>query len=84
MDEQMLVNISKQLDTLITMLTEEGHKKKAKIGRPKKEHIVLRFRERYPEFSKSQCVKITGLSIKTVSKYWNVYEKNEETESKQA
>jgi hypothetical protein len=78
MDEQIWMDISRQLDTLINMLTEEKRsKKKMKTGRPSKEHIVVRFRNRYPDVTKTQCVRMTGLSIKTVSKYWNVGEKRE-------
>ena len=71
MEEQLLINISKQLERLIDMHTELPRKQQSKIGRPSKEHVVTKFRESYPNFTKAQCVEVTGLTIKTVSKYWN-------------
>jgi len=73
METQMLVNISKQLDELMDLLTKElvKEKEKTKAGRPTKEHIVFRYRDRYPKRSKTECIKATELSSKTVSKYWD-------------
>lgn len=42
-----------------------------KDGRPTKENIVKEYREKYPTFKKSQCIKDTGLSKMTVYKWWN-------------
>ena len=70
--EEMLVQISKQLEELIklvSLLTKEVTK--AKAGRPSKKHIVLNFRDKYPNRSKTECMKATKLNIKTVSKYWD-------------
>ena len=72
MEEQMLIYISKQLDELTSLLTtKEVAKEKTRAGRPEKKHIVFRFRDKYPNSSKTQCVRMTELSIKTVSKYWD-------------
>ena len=75
MEEKMLLKLSEQLDAIMAMLEKEyprsKKKTKGKMGRPTKGHIVLRFRKHSPEDSKLECVRQTGLSIKTVSKYWN-------------
>ena len=48
-------------------------------GRPKgagiKENIVINWRVENPQGNKAQCIKDTGLSKKTVYKYWDI-EKN--------
>ena len=75
MEEQLLLLISRQLEEIHVMLTrqqEEGKIPK-RLGRPTKEHIVFRYREKYPNGKKMECVKATGISIKTVSKYWDSY-----------
>ena len=78
MQEEMLMNISKQLETLIEMLSKEEKKEPAKVGRPNKKHIVVKFRKMYPTYSKSQCMKMTGLSSKTVKKYWDIQEERKD------
>lgn len=70
MEEQMLRMISKQLEELTTLLGKQEKQRTKIIGRPTKEHVVARYRENYPEGKKSECVRATGMSIKTVSKYW--------------
>ena len=80
MEEQILMRISQQLEAL-TMLLEAGEKKPwGKMGRPTKEHIVIRYRMGYPQGKKMECVRATGLSIKTVSKYWNMAIEQEKIE----
>ena len=78
MQEQMLTQISKQLETIIEMLAKQQKEPWGKMGRPTKGHVVLRYRESCPTARKMECVRATGLSIKTVSKYWNLYQPYEE------
>jgi len=75
MNEQLLMLISKQLEEINAMLVRQERQKNAqgKMGRPTKEHIVTRYRKRYPTGKKMECARATGISIKTVSKYWNSY-----------
>ena len=80
MQEQMLMLISKQLEEITRMLEKQYQGSWGQIGRPTKEHDVLRYRENYPTAGKMECVRATGLSIKTVSKYWGLYEESEEKE----
>ena len=77
MDEQLLLQISKQLEELTAMIAKQQKQPWGKPGRPTKEQDVFRYRENFSESGKMQCVRATGLSIKTVSKYWNLYEKRE-------
>jgi len=72
MEEQMLIMISKQLEELTTLLGKQKKSSQGKLGRPTKEHIVIRYRENYPKAKKMACARATGLSIKTVSKYWDM------------
>jgi hypothetical protein len=76
MDEQLLLQISKQLEELTVLLAKQQKRPWGKPGRPTKEQEVLRYRENFSESGKMQCVRVTGMSIKTVSKYWDLYEKN--------
>ena len=79
MQEQMLLFITKQLEEIVRLLEKQENKGTAgKIGRPTKEHVVLRYRENYPVARKTECTKATGLSIKTVSKYWDLYKQEEQ------
>ena len=75
MEEKLLQKLSEQLDTIMEMLERRQPKKNrtrsGKMGRPSKKHVVVRFRKRYPEAPKIECIKATGLAIKTVSKYWD-------------
>ena len=80
MHEQMLMLISKQLEEITRMLTKQYKEPWGQTGRPTKEHDVLRYRESYPTARKMECVRATGLSIKTVSKYWELYEESKEKE----
>jgi len=76
MNEQLLVLISKQLEEINAMLTKQEQRQgqsQGKMGRPSKEHIVVRYRKSHPNGKKMECAKLTGISIKTVSKYWDVY-----------
>ena len=79
MEEKLLLKLSAQLDDIMMMLERNQKKDKrkypVKIGRPSKEHIVVSHKRKYPSDSKMDCVRSTGLSIKTVSKYWNQVEK---------
>lgn len=72
MNEQLLMLISKQLEEISAMLIKQ-QVKGGKMGRPSKEHIVVRYRKNYPEGRKTDCARITGISIKTVSKYWDLH-----------
>jgi hypothetical protein len=72
MSEQMLMLISKQLEEISALLNKQ-QLKTGKIGRPSKKHIVMRYRENYPTGRKMECAKMLGISIKTVSKYWDVH-----------
>ena len=69
--EELLREISEQLDEVMSMLAKQEPREVHKIGRPTKEHIVMRYRKNNPDASKTSCVRETGLSIKTVSKYWD-------------
>ena len=86
---QMLLYITKQLEEIINIIDKQENKRATgQMGRPTKEHIVLRYRENAPMARKMECMRATGLSIKTVSKYWDLYtgekkEKNGENEEKQ-
>ena len=75
MDEKMLQKLSEQLDMIMEMLERtqprKERKRPVKMGRPSKKYIVVRFRKQYPDDAKMDCVRETGVSIKTVSKYWN-------------
>jgi len=86
MNEQLLLLISKQLEEINAILVrqEQRNTKKnaqGKMGRPTKEHIVLKYRGMYPNNRKMQCTRATGLSIKTVSKYWDLYEEKKEAQA---
>ena len=74
MEEKLLQKLSDQLDLIMEMLERNQPKKKrirtGKMGRPTKKHIVVRFRKNHPDEGKMECIKRTGLAIKTVSKYW--------------
>jgi len=73
-EQETLILISKQLNIIIEMLAKEKHTvsdKTRKMGRPTKQHLVRIYRSRYPLNRKMQCARETGLSIKTVSKYWH-------------
>ena len=48
------------------------------MGRPSKEHIVKRYRKAYPQGKKMECARVMGINIKTVSKYWDLYEEKDE------
>jgi len=74
MQEQMLLLIAKQLEEIMKILGKQKNKESVgKMGRPTKEHVVLRYRANYPVSKKMECKRATGLSIKTVSKYWDLY-----------
>jgi len=78
--EQALLLIAKQLEEIIAILEKQESAKTesvGKIGRPSKERIVFRYRDNYPSARKSDCVRATGLSIKTVSKYWASWDTDE-------
>lgn len=72
MEEKMLMLISKQLERITAMIEKRQGNYGGKMGRPTKEHIVIQYRISYPEARKMQCARATGLSIKTVSKYWDL------------
>jgi len=78
MQEELLMLISKQLEEVIGMIGNQRKERWGKVGRPTKEHIVKKYRKTHPNSWKMQCVRATGLSIKTVSKYWDALEKKEE------
>jgi hypothetical protein len=83
--EELLRYIAYQLEELNRNLGIQNNKKtkRDKQGRPTKEHIVRRYRMSNPEGKKMQCARVTGLSIKTVSKYWDIalnYEPKEESQ----
>jgi len=83
MDDDMLALILQQLDNLTNLLlqgknTNTSGNASGKIGRPTKGHIVLAYRQNHPHARKSQCCRETGLSIKTVSKYWEEQGENHE------
>ena len=79
MQEQMLLFIAKQLEEIMKILEKQENKASVgKVGRPTKEHVVLRYRENSPTGTRTDCTRATGLSIKTVSKYWNLCLENTE------
>ena len=41
-------------------------------GRPSAEQTVLEWQEKYPEGKKADCIRETGLSKKTVYRWWKV------------
>jgi len=71
MSEQLLMLISKQLEEINAILTKQ-QLKTGKLGRPDKKQIVMRYRENYPTGKKMECARVLGISIKTVSKYWDL------------
>ena len=77
MDEQVLLQILKQLEEITVLLTKQEKQPWGKPGRPTKEQDVFRYRDKFVDGRKMQCVRATGMSIKTVSKYWDLYEKKE-------
>ena len=78
MQEELLMLISKQLEEIIGVIGTQRKERWGKVGRPTKEHIVKKYRKAHPDSWKMQCVRTTGLSIKTVSKYWDAVEKKAE------
>jgi len=76
MQEKLLMQICHQIEEISTMVVKRQKQQKStgKKGRPSKEHIVKQYRKKYPKGRKMECAKKTGLSIKTVSKYWELYE----------
>ena len=72
MEEKMLVMISKQLSELIALIKKQTKQQGQKVGRPTKEHVVAQYRANYPDKRKVDCVQETGLSFKTVNKYWKM------------
>jgi hypothetical protein len=80
MDEQILLQILKQLEEITILITKQERQEKqpwGKPGRPTKEREVFRYRDTFAHGTKMQCVRATDMSIKTVSKYWDLYEKKE-------
>lgn len=80
MQEQILMRISNQLEEIARMVGAQRKEHWGKVGRPTKEHIVRKYRKKYPDSWKMQCVRTTGLSIKTVSKYWDMIDEEERRE----
>ena len=74
MQDELLIYISKQLNMAIEILKRQEKQPTNKIGRPTKEHIVVRYRQSYPNASKRSCARATGLSTKTVRKHWESYQ----------
>ena len=59
MNEQLLVLISKQLEEINAMLTKQEQRQgqsQGKMGRPSKEHIVVRYRKRVTQTAKRWSV----------------------------
>ena len=77
--EEQLKYISNLLEEINRNLSMHNNKnkKREQMGRPTKEHIVKRYRKTYPEGRKMQCSRTTGLSIKTVTKYWDIVLKSD-------
>jgi len=74
MNEQLLLLISKQLEEINAMLLKQQRigKVQGKTGRPSKKYIVMRYRKAHPNGKKMECARVMGISIKTVSKYWDI------------
>ena len=72
MSEIVLEDISKQLEDILLRLSyiegKLGDKKAA--GRPSKKALVEKYQEKHPLETKASCAKATGISRKTVRKYW--------------
>ena len=82
MNEQLLMLISKQLEEISIMLVkqQQNGESRGKTGRPSKKHIVMRYRKAHPVGKKMECARLMGISIKTVSKYWESWvEQTEKT-----
>jgi hypothetical protein len=86
-EKEWLEHISNQLNILTDVLliyqnnaSVKNRSPAGKTGRPTKGHIVRIYRMKYPKGLKMQCVRETGLSIKTVSKYWHEQEEPVNTE----
>ena len=45
-------------------------KQSSKNGRPSKEKDIITWRIQHPLGTKAECIKETGISKKTVYKYW--------------
>jgi hypothetical protein len=70
--EEILLLIAKQTEEMVKLLEKRQRKNVGKPGRPSKEYLVIQYRKKYPDAKKMDCVRATKLSIKTVSKYWNL------------
>lgn len=68
-------NYRKQADHVQYMNTIREFKKKMNepmnIGRPTKEGLIRQWQQANPEGKKADCIKETGISKKTVYKYWS-------------
>jgi hypothetical protein len=54
-----------------TLQTLNKYRDKSLQGRPTKEKEVRKWREANPAGTKAECIRATGLSKKTVYKYWS-------------
>lgn len=54
-----------------TLQTLNKYSDKPLQGRPSKEEEVIQWRQQHPSGSKAACIKETGISKKTVYKYWS-------------
>ena len=82
MQDEILLLIAKQTEEMVRLLGKRQQKPSGKPGRPSKKHIVIQYRKKYPDARKMECVRATKLSIKTVSKYWDSYDEQDEKQKK--
>ena len=55
----------------ISVVKKMNKRRKKKIKKSTKEHIVKEYREKNPEARKCDCIRETGLSKSTVYKWWD-------------
>ncbi|CEP45624.1 Uncharacterised protein [[Clostridium] sordellii] len=55
----------------ISVVKKMNKRRKKKIKKSTKEHIVKEYREKNPEAKKCDCIRETGLSKSTVYKWWD-------------
>ena len=70
---QAIVAELKAIHELLAQREERSKNPRGHImGRPTKGHIVRMCRMQHPDARKMEVKRGTGLSIKTVSKYWDI------------
>lgn len=61
----------------LKQISQLAKQKSNKNGRPSKEKDVIIWRMQHPLGTKAECIRETGISKKTVYKYWAAAQSNE-------